>query len=268
MNGTAGLLVCCTLTACLAQPAFAQLTLRDTRPPDVSAESESWYVSGAPILYEGDFYYPAGPRVHFIPSEMVRTGHFRGIPLYARTTIEPYSIVFVPLAGGMMQPYERRRNGALAGTEGSSAPSFPIALASDSPPEDFTGPAQAPGPPEFVGFSNNRDEQLSSVPQPTGTGGVARTVETTPPPSRGRLPGAARIRPRTDSANGIFIHYEDARWFISGPPVAFDSSRFIRAGEQDGIPIYRDRTGTQATIYVPVVKDATGLLAPFTKHDR
>jgi hypothetical protein len=266
MNRTAGLIIYATFTACLARPALAQPTIRDTPPPVVSAESESWYVSGAPILQGGHYYYPAGPKVHFIPAEMVRSGDFRGIPLYVRTTIEPNSIVFVPLAGGMMQPYERPRDGELAGTVGSSAPSFPVALTSDSPLEDATRPAEAPGPPQFAG--SREGEQFSSVPQPTGTSGVASTVETTNPASRRRLPGATRMRPRTDSANGIFIQYEDARWFSSGSPVAFDSSRFVRAGETDGIPIYRDRTGTQSTIYVPVARDATGLLAPYTKRDR
>jgi hypothetical protein len=270
MNGTAGLLICCTLTVCVVRPAFAQLTLRDTRPPAVTAESDPWYVNGDPVLYAGNFYYPAGPKVHFIPSEMVRTGDFRGIPLYAKTTIEPYSIVFVPVAGGMMQPFERHRDGELAGTEGSSAPSFPIAVASDSLAADDAGPAQAPGPPMFVGIAKQKyeDTQFASVPQPTGTGGGASTVETMPPSSRDRLPAASRIRHRADSANGIFLRYEDARWFINGPPVAFDPSRFVRTGEMDGIPIYRDRAAMQATIYVPVVRDATGLLAPFTKRDR
>jgi hypothetical protein len=269
MNGTAGLVICCTFTACLAQPAFAQLTVRDTRPPAVIADSESWYVSGAPITYEGDYYYPAGPKVHFIPSEMVRSGHFRGIPLYARTTIEPYSVVFVPVAGGMMQPYERRRNGELAGTEGSAAPSFPIAPESESSLDEDTGPAQAPGPPMFVGLAKHKyeEEQLSSMPQPTGTTGVPRNVETTTPASGSRLP-IARIRPRADSPNGIFIQYENARWFSSGPPVDFDSSRFVRSGEKDGFPVYRDRTRTASTIYLPVATDAAGLLAPYTKRDR
>jgi hypothetical protein len=227
-------------------------------------------VNGDPVFYAGDYYYPAGPKVHFIPSEMVRTGDFRGIPLYARTTIEPYSIVFVPVAGGMMQPFERRRDGELAGTEGSSAPSFPIALASDSAAVDDAGPAQAPGPPMFAGIAKQKyeDAQFASVPQPTGTGGGASIAETMTPTSPDRLPGAPGIRHRADSANGIFLQYEDARWFIDGPPVAFDPSRFVRAGEKDGIPIFRARAGMQATIYVPVVRDATGLLVPFTKRDR
>lgn len=267
MNGTAGLVIWYTFSLCLVQPAFAQLTVRDTRPPAVTAETELWYLSGTPITHDGNYYYPAGPRVHFIPSEMVRTGNFRGIPLYARTTIEPFSIVFVPVGGGMMQPYERRREGELAGTEGSSAPSFPIAPAPDSS-LDETGPAQAAGPPVFVGFENAGDQPLSTVPQPAATDGIARTVEPTTATSSTRLPVAQRVRPRADSANGIFIRYEDARWFSSGPSVDFDSSRFVRSGQMDGFPVYTDRTGTGSTIYVPIAMGTTGLLAPYTKRDR
>src|SRR5947208_1010689 len=78
---------------------------------------------------------------------MIRTGDFLGIPLYARTTIEPYSVVFVPIGGGMLQPYERRREGELAGTVGSSAPSFPVALSSDSSIDAHAYGLQAPAPP-------------------------------------------------------------------------------------------------------------------------
>jgi hypothetical protein len=265
MNRTARVVICCTFTACFAQTAFAQLTVRDTRPPAVTAESEPWYVGGVPVTYQGNYYYPAGPKVHFIRSEMVRTGDFRGIPLYARTTIEPYSIVFVPVGGGMMQPYERRREGELAGTEGSSAPSFPIAPAPGSL-EDDAGPAQAPGPPVFAGIATDEPAPLSSV-QPTGTTGVERRV-VPPPPSSSRPSATLRVRPRADAANGIFIQYQGARWFSTGAPVDFDPSRFVPSGQMDGFPVYSDRMGPRETIYVPVASDATGLLAPYRKRDR
>ena len=103
--------------------AAAQMTMRPTPVPIVTAENEYWYLEGEPITFSGSIYYPAGPEIYFIPYEMVRSGEFRGIPLYSRTTIEPFSKVFVPLPGGRMLPYERRRAGDLAGTTGSTAPS-------------------------------------------------------------------------------------------------------------------------------------------------
>lgn len=265
MNGTAGLVISCALTVCIVGPAAAQPSIRDTRPPLVTAETESWYLSGTPITYSGHFYYPAGPRIHFIASEMVRSGDFRGVPLYARTTIEPYSLVFVPVAGGMMQPYERRRDGELAGTAGSSAPSFPVALSSDSSLDTVAFGPQAPAPPRLAGLVP--EVQLRSVLPPVGTSGVVANVETTGATPAGRLARAPRLPRRADSPNGIFIQYDHARWFSSGPPVAYDPSRFVRAGEKDGFPIYTGRGGAPSTIYVPVTMGATGALAPYSKRD-
>ena len=62
------------------------------------------------MIFAGSLYYPAGPVVFFNGDVMVRTGYYYGVPLYADTTIEPYSIVLVPIGRGQMQPYERLRD--------------------------------------------------------------------------------------------------------------------------------------------------------------
>ena len=51
---------------------------------------------------------------------------FEGVPVYADTTIEPYSELYVPLGSGRMRVYERRRDRELAGTTGSHVPTFPV----------------------------------------------------------------------------------------------------------------------------------------------
>jgi hypothetical protein len=267
MNGTAACVICCALSTCIVNRAVAQPAVSDTRAPQVTAENESWYLAGTPITYEGHFYYPAGPRVHFIPSEMVRSGDFRGVPLYARTTIEPYSIVFVPVGGGLLQPYERRRDGELAGTVGSSVPSFPVAPSSDlSLGRNPFGP-QAPAPPRLTEFGS--DAQALTGEQPVGTSGAAPNIDRADATRAARLAGALRPMPRrADSANAIFVEYDNARWFSSGPPVAYDPSEFVRSGEKDGFPIYRKRGASRRTIYVPIVKDAGGVLAPYSMRDR
>src|SRR5687767_7396973 len=112
-----------------AAPAAAQVISRPTDPPIVTAENDSWYRLREPVQFAGDFYYPAGATVFFDGNRMARTGHYNGVPLYADTTIEPYSIVFVPIGRGMLQPYERVRSGDLAGTSGSRASSFPAQTA-------------------------------------------------------------------------------------------------------------------------------------------
>ena len=151
--------------------------------------------AGEPIVFAGNYYYPAGPAIHFLANEMVPTGSYRGIQLYSRTTIEPYSVVFVPVAGGLMQPYERRRAGDLAGTTGSSVPSFPVEI-----PSAFGTPPviQAQGPP-FV-ETNMSNETVDGGPQ------GAVDVE---PVARGRRSGydpersaglSAAPRPKHESA--------------------------------------------------------------------
>ena len=101
------------LTSTASAPVFAQVQSRPTDAPVVTAANESWYVNGEPLQFAGDLYYPAGATVFFNGNTMVRTGNYNGVPLYADTTLEPYSIVYVPIQRGLMQPYERPRLGAL-----------------------------------------------------------------------------------------------------------------------------------------------------------
>ena len=134
-----------TIFAAFALPLTldAQMTMRPTPYPVVTAEDERWLLSGEPITSDGVVYYPTGAQVYFNPYEMVRSGYYRGVPLYSKTTLEPYSVVFVPLPGGLMQPYERRREGDVAGTAGSTVPSFPVTR----DVEGTSGLIEAPGPP-------------------------------------------------------------------------------------------------------------------------
>src|SRR6478752_6750041 len=119
MRGRALLMVSALLLSATAQ---AQVTWQPTQPPLLTADNETWFQAGQSIEWNGDFYYPAGAPEAFNRYQMVRSGSYRGIPLYTDTTLEPYSIVFVPISGGRMQPYERPRTGMLAGTVGSRAP--------------------------------------------------------------------------------------------------------------------------------------------------
>lgn len=156
------------LLVVFAAPAAAQIQSRPTDPPLVTAVNESWYQLREPVQFAGELYYPAGASVFFNGNVMVRTGHYNGIPLYADTTVEPFSIVLVPVSRGLMQPYERLRRGDLAGTTGSRAPSFPV-----RPTPDTIGLPMAAVSP-------------TALPLPTGAIGVytpART-STAPPADR------------------------------------------------------------------------------------
>src|SRR5258706_11328140 len=131
------------LTLVAAAPALAQVQSCPTDAPIVTADNESWYVAREPIQFAGNIYYPAGAAVFFNGNKMARSGHYNGVPLYSDTTIEPYSVIYVPVSRGLMQPYERLRDGALAGTTGSRAPSFPVSVSATR----TTAPEAAIPPP-------------------------------------------------------------------------------------------------------------------------
>ena len=278
MNGPARLFARAVFSAIvlLAVPAIAsaQMNLRPTPPPIVTAENETWYRTGEPLTYEGHLYYPAGPAIHFMADEMVRSGFYQGVPLYARTTIEPFSVVFVPLGGGMMQPYERRRAGELAGTSGSSVPSLPIEM-----PSAFaasTGPIQAPAPP-VVTSPPVPDESVAlpaQLPEPRSADSRAIGRRPQPAPransaavgTSGRVTDSRRAAPRVRRPvlNGIFVEYDNARWFSSGPPESLDPRTLNRVGDWHGFPVYVAKGG-ENTIYIPIAQGLDAL-APYSKR--
>src|SRR5437773_9859391 len=118
--------LCLSMALLLPNIGTSQVLSIPTPAPAVSAANTDWYARGEPIFFAGNFYYPTGPTVFFDGRVMVRSGMYNAVPLYTDTTIEPYSMVFVPIGGNVMRPFERRREGELAGTVGSRPPSFPI----------------------------------------------------------------------------------------------------------------------------------------------
>ena len=244
----------------VSRPAIGQ-TLTPTPAPTVTAESEPWFVSRTPLMIGGILYYPAGPQVHFNQNEMVRAGSFGSVPVYVQTTIEPRSVILIPLSGGLMQPYERRRSGELAGTDGSRPPSFPVVSAAESRGSE-PRTIRAPGPP-IGGVGVMREAEPAPVhaapappappARPVGTSGTAGTVRTQPLASASRPLGL----------NGIFIEYSSRRWFNRGEAVPFDAALFKKVGTYAGLPVYM-RDDAAETIFVPVSEAAAALVVPYT----
>jgi len=263
MRRTAPQLLAAVVLAVLLPIAVgAQATMRPTPAPMVTAENEEWYLAGEPITFSGSVYYPAGVLVFFNPYEMVRTGEYRGIPLYSRTTIEVFSKVFVPLSGGLMKPYERPRGGDLAGTVGSTVPAFPVVNpAEETLQASEFGVAQAAAPPTLyapiVGLDLPYPVKAArpTLPEPAATTGISE-----PEPPRGPLV-SARL---PEGLNGVFIEYSDRRWFSSGHAVQLDPARFKRIGDLAGFPVYADRDGDEKTIYVSVTSQTESFIAPYS----
>jgi hypothetical protein len=242
----------------VAAPAAAQIQSRPTDPPIVTADNESWYANGEPVQFAGDLYYPAGATVFFNGNTMVRSGHFNGVPLYTDTTLEPYSVVYVPIGRGMVQPYERLRQGSLAGTTASRTPSFPVrATASGAPlPQAAAAPTAPPATigaigaytPESVGTSG------TTVPSPVGTGGVVAPARAAP----NRLTMASIGRPTSN--DGIWIRYLGEKWVSAGSAVPLTEDGFRIVGSYDGFPVFARNNSSAQVIYVPT---RAGLVAPY-----
>jgi hypothetical protein len=260
----------------------AQVYRNETPPPSVTAAGTAWQMNGAPIFYAGSYYYPAGATVFFDGKVMARTGVFEGVPLYSDVTLEPFSIVYVPVGGAVMRPYERRREGELTGTVGSRTPSFPIdrdvelsarsgtlglvtpavvAFESEERPEAHARyvlvpvtalrqaqyGAQAPAPPEPE-FTAAGVVSIAPTTRSNGSGGT------------GAVQGAANAA----QPDGLWIQFENARWFSAGRAVDYDASRFQTLGDYRGFPVYRERAAAGERIYVTVVHD--GPVAPFERR--
>ncbi|HKB10230.1 MAG TPA: hypothetical protein VKD69_06240, partial [Vicinamibacterales bacterium] len=123
------------LTAVLSPAAgHAQVFSFRTPPPEATAAAAEWQINSEPIVVGGLVYYPTRAFRMFDGLVMAQVGIFDRVPVYADTTLEPFSVVYVPTGGVRMREYERRREGELAGTTGSRTPSFPIAVATEAAP--------------------------------------------------------------------------------------------------------------------------------------
>ena len=225
-----------------ATAGFAQATWQPTPAPARTAESEEWYRSGEPIPWGDELYYQAGAAVFFNRYQMVRSGSYRGIPLYTDSTQDASGIVYVPAGGGLMQPYERRRTGGLAGTTGNRAPSFPVGIAAEGIVERPTEPSPSP-------FDGGRTQIVEPVPT------TGRSIVEAPRPAPGSV-----LRPK--GINGVWITYDGHQWFATGKAVRLGSD-FKEAGQYKGFPVYR-REHDDGQIYLPT---AQGMVAPYSLRD-
>jgi len=277
----------------LSTAAHAQIWQPAAAPP-VTAENTAWFQSGEPIYWMGDVYYPAGATRMFDSYIMVRSSSYRGIPLYVDSTLEPYSVVFVPLAGNRMQPYERRRVGTLAGTIGSQAPSLPTATATEAA---LPAIGQAAMPPTFAGaYEMVTTADGVRVPVTIGTVGVQGAVNLEAPPIgvaaetvlanaeapvrtsirdlseplaavgtsgrfMGPLPLVTTVIPPT-GADAIWVNFDGTRWFAGGKAIDYNAATLEEIGTYHGWTVYR-RKGDPSVIYIP---STPGRLAAYARR--
>jgi hypothetical protein len=113
----------------------AQVFQRRPSPPATAAHAE-WQINGEPIVFQGTRYFPTRDFRTLDARVMVQVGVNEGVPVYADTTLEPNSVIYVLVGRERLRVYERLRDGELAGTTGSRLPSFPVASPSVQTPEE------------------------------------------------------------------------------------------------------------------------------------
>lgn len=224
-----------------ARTAHAQATWQPTPAPTVSAENESWYQQDEPIRWSGEYYYRAGAQVFFNKYQMVRAGSYRGISLYTDATLDPLAVVYVPIGRGLMQPYERRRTGDLAGTTGNRAPSFPTSIGAEGFVERTDAPEREPRPVAM------EEPEAPLTP---------RSIVEAPRPE----PGSVE---RPKGINGVWVMYDGRRYFSAGQAVPLDA-HFRQIGTYNGFSVYR-RDDERGTIYIPT---ADGMAPPYAERRR
>ncbi len=265
------------VTACVlaitAAPAPGQMMSRPTDAPQVSAAGESWYQLREPIQYAGEAYYPAGAAVFFNGNEMVRTGHYNGIPIYADATQDPYSIVYVPIGGGRLQPYERPRRGDLAGSTGSRPPAFPVALRPDGPITPMAAGAPTNLPFSIGAIGAFTPELMTAVASALAVRTVApactcesahtaAALAAIPIAAPFHFDGVAVITARRpDNNDGLWVRYDNATWVSRGVAEP-RTDAFTQIGERDGFPVFRKRDAGDDVIYLP---SRDGLVAPYRR---
>jgi hypothetical protein len=227
------------LALVVSTPVLAQVNYRPTDPPIVTADNDQWYRLGEPIVFSGEFYYPTGPVVFFNGDVMVRTGHYNGVPIYTDTTLEPYSILLVPIGRGQMQPYERVREGDLAGTSGSRPSSFP-GRTSRMPPSI---------PVEAIGSYTLEAGAVAT----TGRLDQFESAESS------ILPEPPRKAGRPFSYNNVSVQFMGEKWVMAGPSGPLRPG-LIQFAEYKGFPVYAEKGSERTRIYVPITPER---FAPF-----
>src|SRR3954466_2744758 len=254
------LVLCCCLAVLLPKTGNAQVDPFRAPEPTVTAGGASWQLNGAPIVVDGLVYYATNGFRFFDGRVMTQVGLFEGVPVYTDATLEPGSVVYVPIGRARMREYERRRDRELAGTTGSRAPAFPVASPSGEKVwEDGAG---------AIGTSGTIEAPFAWT---TGAG-TFRVIDAASPAAhaaasivdRGRArPAHIESVPTPIANNGIWLEFDGARWYSAGAVASFSADRFEPVGMYRGFAVYRTKGGSANEIWVSVVAD--GPLAPYVR---
>jgi hypothetical protein len=225
------------LNAAATSFAPAQVLQFRTPAPEVTAAGAEWQTNDEPIVVSGLLYVPTREQRMFDGQVMTQIDVYQRVPIYADTTREPFTIVYVPVSRDRLRAYER-------------APVTPFAVASGRGATAVTPLVVAAAPEQ---------------PQPVGTTGTIVTTSparrTPPVRSRARIGNAV---PRARATNGIWVDYGGTRWYSSGAATTYSPDRFTKIGEYHGFPVYRDPRDDSDQIWIAAVNG--GPLSPYRRR--
>jgi hypothetical protein len=233
----------------LRASGHAQIFQVKTPVPDVTAATAFWQMSSEPFVFQGMIYFPTREFRMFDGQVMAQIGIFQGVPIYADTTLEPWSLVYVPVGRERMRVWERPRDGVLEGTTGSRVPWYPVR-------PSYAGPMPSSGAPLATAVPTIPATPTIGDERPVGTAGTIvrprTTMESIPPPSR-------------SSGNGVWLEFDGSRWYSAGAARSFTPDRFLPLGAYHGFPVYREINGPPNRIWISVVVP-DGPLAPYDRR--
>jgi hypothetical protein len=260
--------VCLTAAVLFPTPGIAQVHQSRTPPPEVTAAAADWQINSESVLLGGIVYHATRGYRFFDGQVMTQIGIFAGVPVYADRTLDPFSVLYVPTSRDRVRGYEQRREGELAGTTGSRAPSFPVSPSPEAQPDRpletiATGETIEPSP-RATGL------EPAPVPSAAGTPGTISPRAITSVGTVGRTDRKPSRRPLVGSiahpsgANGVWLQFNGVRWYANGAAASFSPERFELVGEYRGFPVYRDKITPKDEIWVVSVTD--GPLARYVKR--
>ena len=191
----------------------------------------------------------------FNQNEMIRSGSYRGIPLYSLKTAEPYAVLYVPMdraadaavrtpARGRDRRNRRQHRAVISGPSRSCEAMDRTAGSRHRARRWLASgrrPTMSPTPDPVgrgTGWHDRGDDESSDRPAHDGAqaDGAQRVLH--------QLRGAALVQQRQGSG---------AR-----------GREFTRTGDYHGFPVYSSSDAQSDTIYVAVAGVAGGLLTPYS----
>lgn len=252
--------ICANLDAQRLQPELR---------PATSAANMSWYLAAEPLPIFGDYYYPAGPTVFFRPNQMVASTSYSGVTIYTDPTLEPFSVIFVPIGNGLMRPYERRRpapgevtvNPLLSASAALPAPPPPTSRSTISPSVVLES---APRPVGTTGVVT----RIAPAPRPVGTAGAVMITpsRSTSSTSAQRTRMTPLARPRATA--GVWIEFLGVRWRAAGKAEEFSEGLYVHYGDYRSNPVYILRGADPSNPDVIYVPAASGRVTPYMRERR